>query len=114
MLVLIFCCHLLGVCVCLGLGQCFRGSAECVGDSFLGIIDLILLQTEGNQRDYHIHIFESGVCFLLRTSTFALPLILQRKKGGLSYIGAGDVCFLSLKGSGVKSTHRLGFPSQCA
>ena len=36
------------VCVCLGLGQCFRGSTECAGDGFLGIIDLILLQTEGN------------------------------------------------------------------
>ena len=48
MLVMIFCCNLLGVCVCLGLGQCFRGSTECAGDGFLGIIDLILLQTEGN------------------------------------------------------------------
>ena len=46
MLVLIFCCHLLGV--CLALGQCFQGSTECVGDGFLGIIDLILLQTEGS------------------------------------------------------------------
>ena len=50
MLVLIFCCHLLGVCVCLVLGQCFQGSTECAGDNRLnlGIIDLILLQTEGN------------------------------------------------------------------
>ena len=48
MLVLIFCCHLLGVCVCLGLGQCFRGSTEFAGDGVLGMIDLILLQTEGN------------------------------------------------------------------
>ena len=41
MLVLIFCCHLLGVCVCvcLGLDQCFRGSTECAGDGFLEIID---------------------------------------------------------------------------
>ena len=36
------------VCVCLGLGQCFWGSTECAADGFLGIIDLILLQTEGN------------------------------------------------------------------
>ena len=36
------------VCVCLGLGQCFGGSTECAADRFLGIIDLILLQTEGN------------------------------------------------------------------
>ena len=36
------------MCVCLRLGQCFRGSTECAGDGFLGIIDLILLQTEGN------------------------------------------------------------------
>ena len=48
MLVLIFCCHFLGVCVCLGLGQCFRGSRERAGDDVLGIIDLTLLQTEGN------------------------------------------------------------------
>ena len=48
MLVLIFCRHLLGVCVCLGSDQCFWGSTECAGDGFLGIIDLILLQTEGN------------------------------------------------------------------
>ena len=41
-------------CVCLGLGQCFHGSTECAGDGFLGIIDLALLQTEGNWRDYHI------------------------------------------------------------
>ena len=35
--------------VCLGLGQCFRGSTECAGDGFLEIIDLIIdLQTEGN------------------------------------------------------------------
>ena len=27
---------------------------------------LILLQTEGNSRDYHVHIFESGVCLFLR------------------------------------------------
>ena len=48
MLVLISCCHLLGVCVCLGLGKCFWGSTGFAGDGFLGIIDLILLQTEGN------------------------------------------------------------------
>ena len=36
------------VCVCLGLGQCFRGSTECAGDGLLGIIDLTLLQAEGN------------------------------------------------------------------
>ena len=36
------------VCVCLGLGQCFRGSTECAGDGFWGIMDLILLQTEEN------------------------------------------------------------------
>ena len=46
MSVLIFCCHLLGV--CLGSGQCLRGSTECVGDRLLGIIDLILLQAEEN------------------------------------------------------------------
>ena len=34
--------------MCLGFGQCFWGSMECAGDGFLGIIDLILLQTEGN------------------------------------------------------------------
>ena len=27
---------------------------------------LILLQTEGNSRDYHVHIFELGVCLFLR------------------------------------------------
>ena len=48
MLVLIFCCHMLGVCVCLGSDKCFQGSTERAGDGFLGIIDLILLQTEGN------------------------------------------------------------------
>ena len=46
MLVLIFCNHLLGVCVCLGLGQCFLGSTECAGDGFFGIIDLILLNNK--------------------------------------------------------------------
>ena len=46
MLVLVFCCYLLGV--CLGLGQCFWGSLECAGDPFFGIIDLMLLQIEGN------------------------------------------------------------------
>ena len=46
MLVLIFCHHLLGVCVCLGLGQCFRGSTECAGDGFFVIIDLILLNNK--------------------------------------------------------------------
>ena len=41
MLVLTFSCHVVGecVCVCLGLDQCFWGSAECA-DGFLGIIDL--------------------------------------------------------------------------
>ena len=48
MLVFIFCCHLLGMCVCLGLGGRFRGSTECAGDGCLEIIDLVLLQTEGN------------------------------------------------------------------
>ena len=43
-----FCCHLLRVYVCLGLGQCFRGSTECAGDGFLGTIELILSQTEGS------------------------------------------------------------------
>ena len=47
MLVLIFCCHLLGVCV-FGVRPMFPGFMECAGDGFLGIIDLILLQTEGN------------------------------------------------------------------
>ena len=36
------------VCVCGWLDQCFRGSTECAGDGFLGIKDLLLLQTERN------------------------------------------------------------------
>ena len=37
------------VCVCVfGVRPMFPGSTECAGDCFLGIIDLILLQTEGN------------------------------------------------------------------
>ena len=61
MLVLIFCCHLLGVCVCLTLGQCFQGSTECAGDGFFGIIDLILLQTE-EFRETTISIYSSQGC----------------------------------------------------
>ena len=50
MLVLTFSCHVMGGgCVCLGLDQCFWGSTECAGDSFLGIIDLFnYKQTEEN------------------------------------------------------------------
>ena len=65
MLVLIFCCHLLGVCV-FGVRPMFPGFYGVCRDGFLGIIDLILLQTEESLRDYHVHIIESGVCFLLR------------------------------------------------
>ena len=54
------------VCVCVfGVRPMFLGFYRVCRVWFMGIIDLILLQTEGNYRDYHIHIFESGVCFFL-------------------------------------------------
>ena len=60
MLVLTFSCHVVGGCVCLGLEQCFWGSTECAGDGFVGIIDLFYYKRK-KIRDYHVHIFESGV-----------------------------------------------------
>ena len=64
MLMWTFCCHAVGVCV-FGVGPMFLGfSGMCrwlFGDN-----KLILLQTEGNSRDYHVHIFELGVCLFLR------------------------------------------------
>ena len=49
MLVLIFCCHLLGVCVCVwGEANVSRVLQSVQRIVFWGIIDLTLLQTEGN------------------------------------------------------------------
>ena len=46
------------VCVCLGLSQCFWGPPECAGDGFLGIIDLILLQS----REPTVSIYSNQGC----------------------------------------------------
>ena len=47
-------------------GPIFLGfSGVCRGWLF-GDNKLILLETEGNSRDYHVHIFELGVCLFLR------------------------------------------------
>ena len=61
MLDLIFCCHLVGGCVCLGLGQCFWGSLECAGDGLLGIIDLCYYKMK-EIRETTISIYSNQGC----------------------------------------------------
>ena len=61
MLVLIFCCYVVGVCVCLGLGQCFRGS-ECAGDGFLGIIINLFYYKLKEIREATISIYSNQGC----------------------------------------------------
>ena len=69
MLVLIFLLSFVG-CVCVfEVRPMFLGFYGVCRGWFLRIIDLILLQTEGNQRDYHIHIFESGVRFFVKITS---------------------------------------------
>ena len=49
-----------------GLGPMFLGFSEVCGRWLLGDNKLILSLTEENLRDYHVHIFELGVCLFLR------------------------------------------------
>ena len=60
-----------GGCVCVfgvgvGVGPMFLGFSGVYRGWPFGDNKLILSQTEGNSRDYHVHIFEQGVCLFLR------------------------------------------------
>ena len=64
LLVLTFSCHVVGVCVCLGLDQCFWGSTECAEDEFWGIIDLFYYRLK-KIRETTMSIYSNrGVSFL--------------------------------------------------
>ena len=78
------------VCVCLGLGQCFWDSLECTGDGFLGVINYFITNWRKLERVPCPYIRIRDVSFLKITSslrsyawtfTFALPLIIQTRKG---------------------------------
>ena len=51
------------MCLCLGLDQCFWGSAECAGDGFLGIIDLFYYKLK-KIRETTMSIYSNQGCIL--------------------------------------------------
>ena len=63
MLVLTFSCRVVSGCVCLGLDQCFWGSTECAGDSFLGIIGLFYYKVK-KIRDTTVSIYSNQGCIV--------------------------------------------------
>ena len=57
-------CHVVGVCV-FGVGPMFLGSPECVGDGFLGIIDLFYYKLK-EIRETNLSIYSNQGCLFLR------------------------------------------------
>ena len=114
-------CHAVGVCVCLGLSQCFWGSPDCAGDGFLRIIDLFYYKLK-EIRENTMSIYSNQGCVFSQDDFIYEVICLNlyvctatnfsNEERGFQYIGVGDVSSLTFKeiGGRIHPQARFSLP----